>query len=79
MSEHEFFETEQLMRGLGKVIDLAIDHKGFVLVVFEFDKPCIANYISNAKRENIIKALREMADKFERNKTIPAIKHKIVQ
>lgn len=32
---------------------------GFCLIVFPFNRPGIANYISNAKRETMIEALKE--------------------
>jgi len=79
MSENDLLETEELMRELGKTIDYTIGHRGFVLLVFNFNEPCVANYVSNAKREIVIKTLRETADRFERNETIPAIKHKTIQ
>ena len=41
----------------------------FVLVVF--DDPGLAQYVSNAEREDVIKALREMADRLERRQDVP--------
>jgi len=38
----------------------------FMLVVFGFDAPGISNYVSNANREDMIKAMRETADRLER-------------
>lgn len=32
---------------------------GFCLLVFEFNKPGISNYISNVERESMIEALKE--------------------
>jgi len=39
---------------------------GFVLVVFPFGEMGIGNYISNARRKEMIKGLRELADRLER-------------
>jgi hypothetical protein len=41
----------------------------FVLLVF--DDPGLAQYVSNASLENMIRALRETADRFERDEVIP--------
>ncbi len=43
---------------------------GFALLTFEFNNPGLANYISSAQREDMIKALRECADRIEGNRTI---------
>lgn len=51
---------------------------GFALIVFDFDNPGIGNYISNAERSDMIKSLRETADRLERNQDIPPA-HKIIQ
>lgn len=40
---------------------------GFAIVVFKFHEPGESNYISNAQRPDMIKALRETADRLERN------------
>lgn len=42
---------------------------GFAIIVFPFEKPGISNYISNAERPSMIKALRETADRIEKNQT----------
>lgn len=66
---------EELMKALGYTIDKALkDHLeniGFVLITFGFKTAGIGNYISNGKREDIIKALREAADKLEANEDLP--------
>jgi hypothetical protein len=43
---------------------------GYALIVFELGRPGIGNYISNAQRADMIKALRETADRLERNQDI---------
>ncbi|HET6255841.1 MAG TPA: hypothetical protein VFE32_17320 [Puia sp.] len=47
------------MRKLGKKIAREIPSLGFAIVVFEFHHPGIANYLSNAKRQDMILALKE--------------------
>jgi hypothetical protein len=41
----------------------------FVLLVF--DEPGLAQYVSNAERRDIIKAMRETADRLEAKQDIP--------
>jgi hypothetical protein len=41
----------------------------FVLLVF--DEPGLAQYVSNAERQDIIKAMRETADRLEAKQDIP--------
>lgn len=38
---------------------------GFTLIVFPFRRPGISNYISNAKREDMIKALEEKLEQLK--------------
>jgi hypothetical protein len=47
------------MRKLGEKIKKEIPGLGFALLVFEFHKPGISNYLSNAQRGDMIKALEE--------------------
>lgn len=59
--------TDEIMRALGDAIKAVIpENFGFALVIFPFSKPGTANYISNARREDMIKALREKADILEK-------------
>ena len=46
----------------------------YALILFDFYKPGIGNYVSNANREDMIKTLRETADKLENNEDIPPTK-----
>lgn len=68
-------EIEQALKDLASAIQYTIEYgfgkMGFALIVFEFGKPGISNYISNAERKDMIKALREMADKLEKHQDIP--------
>lgn len=58
------------MRKLGRMLKHRIKGLGFALIVFKFKEPGISNYISNGSREDMIKALRECADRIERNQDI---------
>ena len=82
MMKNEQFIIEDLMRLLGSAVEHTlkdnVGNKGFALLVFEFHEPGIANYISNAKREDMIKSLRETADRLEKKQDIPAV-HKTIQ
>jgi hypothetical protein len=70
-------KTEEFMRNLGSglqgIIDEYIPGMGFALLIFEFNKPGLSNYISNAQRENVIGALKEAAERLEKNQDIPAV------
>ncbi len=39
-------------------------------VVLLFNDPAVAQYVSNCSRENMIKALRETADRFEKKEDV---------
>ncbi len=39
---------------------------GFTILVFPLGNPGVSNYISNARREDMIKTLRETADRLEK-------------
>lgn len=70
-TEKEKF-MQQIAAALSEIIDEAYQQKmGFFLTVFEFDKPGVSDYISNANREQIIKSMRETAKRFEKGETIP--------
>jgi len=61
----EFDKVRNGLNALGDLISKeAFPGLGFALIVFEFHKPGISNYISNAERADMIKALRETADRL---------------
>ncbi len=70
-------KQEEKLRGIANALDEILEHQiygqrmGFFLSVFEFNKEGSADYISNAEREDAIKALRETADRLEKNQVIP--------
>lgn len=57
----------QEMRNLANKIKKEIPGLAFAVFVFEFNKPAMSNYISNAQREDMIKALKETIHRLENN------------
>jgi len=53
------------MRRLAILLEKELKGLGFALFVFEFIKPGISNYISNAMREDMIIALEEKLKIFK--------------
>jgi hypothetical protein len=80
-------EKQQRLEIVMKRIAISIDdvikeefgEMGFALLVFDFYKPGIANYISNAQRKGMIKSLRETADKLEARESIPVVGNNNIQ
>ena len=69
LSSEEFLQV--IASGLEDIFaDLYPTHMGFALIVFPFGGG-VADYISNSRREDMIKALRETADRIESNQIIP--------
>ena len=66
-------ETEEAMRLIGQTIENLLPGIGFALFISEFENPGIGNYISNARRDDMIQALRETANRFENDEIIPAV------
>lgn len=66
-------DTTQLLQSIAGGLDSILNGEqrskknGFVLLVFPFDGPDNArtNYVSNAKREDIVIALKEIVSRFE--------------
>lgn len=60
------------MRRLGRKIDSKLPKGfGFALLVFPFNRPGIANYISNADRQTMIEALKEKIKVLESKSDFP--------
>lgn len=53
------------MRELALKIQTEIKGLGFALIVFQFNEPGISNYISNAQRVDMIKAMKETISRLE--------------
>ena len=68
-------KTEELLVYLGKVIQDVINEffpkAGFALFLFKFYEGGRTNYISNAERESMIKALKEIVEGLERDQDFP--------
>lgn len=59
--------SAKAMQEIGKKVQAILPKDlGFAILVFPFENPGIGNYISNAKREDMIKALRESAHRLEK-------------
>lgn len=63
------------MQKLGRMIVNELHDLGFCLLVFEFSDVGMANYISNTIRQDMIKALREAADRLEKNRDFRTPRH----
>ena len=69
------FVDGQKMRSLATSIQNQIPNVGFALFVFDFHTPGIANYISNASREDMIIALEEKVKRFKNMEDFPTPEH----
>lgn len=58
-------DNEGMKAIAGILKDILPQNFGFALVVFEYHKPGLGNYISSAKREDMITALKELVDRLE--------------
>lgn len=73
--KEDFERTKDQMRGIAGALEnilseLHSKRMGFALVVFEFGDPKVGNYISNVQRDDMILALRELADRLERKQGV---------
>lgn len=60
-------KTLKLMNKVAGMIKEKFEGYGFCLIIFKFHEPGTSNYISNAERPTMIQALRETADRLEKN------------
>ncbi len=69
-------KSDEFLQNIARFIDQALSkfygtQMGYALLVFSFDdKVNAGDYISNAQREDMVKALRECADRVEANQII---------
>ncbi len=64
------------MKAIGGILkDILPKNYGFALLVFEYQKPGLSNYISSANRNDMIKAFREVADRLDANRDIKTPNH----
>jgi hypothetical protein len=67
-------QMERAAKGLGHSIKSAIPKwAGFCLLVFDFGDGGNLTYISNAQRADMVKTLREAADKIEKRLEYPKV------
>lgn len=67
-------DMEEKMNSVANFLSPIFDKLGFALFVFEFNKSGISNYISNADRETMIKALEETLIRFKTREVSTKIK-----
>lgn len=63
-------EEHELMTKTAKLLKELFNGYGFALIVFDFHKPGISNYVSNAQRKEMIMALRETAERLEKRQDV---------
>lgn len=66
------------MQKMAKAVEKFLPKEfGFTLLVFPFNTPGTSNYISNANRADMIKAMRESADRLEKKQDFETPKNNI--
>jgi hypothetical protein len=63
-------ELKQYMQLLGEATS-AVVPAGTLFVLLVFDEPGLVQYVSSADRSDIIKAMRECADRLEAREDVP--------
>lgn len=63
--------TANKMQELMEVVYPKVPHNHSVMIMVQKFGDELANYISNGERDDMVKALRSLADKLEGGKTIP--------
>lgn len=62
-------EVERKMQGIAKTVKAMVPEGwGFAVLCFSYGEGGFMNWVSNAQRADMIKALREMADKLENDR-----------
>jgi hypothetical protein len=59
------------MREVGSMVEAEVPGMAYALLVSHFNNVGLANYVSNGNRADVIKMLRETADRLEANCTFP--------
>ena len=57
-------QLAELFNEIARAVDFRLPQRT-LFVVLAFDDPGLAQYVSNANRKDIVKALRESADRLE--------------
>ena len=64
-------ELRELMTAAGDAVKAALPPRtGYVVLAYEFGLPGIGQYIANGQRSDVIKLLRETADRLERRQEV---------
>lgn len=62
-------EAERKMQGIARAVQAMVPKGwGFTVLCFSWGENGFMNYVSNAERDDMIKALRECADKIEKDR-----------
>ena len=61
---------QKLASSVDAILRKRVGHKGFAILAFDFETPDTANYVSNARRKDIIIAFRAAADRLERKEDL---------
>lgn len=67
-------ELQRLMQAMGAAVECAAEYEGVERPMFcllLFNDPAAVQYVANCERPEIIKAMRECADRLERKEDIP--------
>jgi hypothetical protein len=65
---------QHIARHLNEVLEIVFGERvAFALLIFRSDHPTLADYLSNVEREEMIKALRETANRLENGEDFPRI------
>ena len=66
------FDLTPIAKVLEEVLsELYGERMGFGMIIFRFSNVGVGDYLSNAQRPDMIKALREAADRLEAGEDIP--------
>jgi hypothetical protein len=63
MTTEEEARAKEIMRGVGEGLSEMFPKMGFCLMIFEFNTEGQMNYISNADRRDVVKAMEEFIEK----------------
>lgn len=71
----DYLEFENDLHNIAKTLDIVFEERwgkriGFALILFEFNKPGKANYLSNADRADVIESLKEGIKMLESNQDL---------
>ena len=73
MKRQDPHQLDVLAKALEELLSdmYGVKRMGFALFMFTFDTSLLGDYVSNAEREDMIKFMRELADRLEDRDYIP--------